>query len=49
MPMQAQGEPDLIKKLVVNTMLQLLYSWGRPSTHCTGGWMGLRAGLERRG
>jgi hypothetical protein len=55
MPTQAEGsggipythlQPDMRKRLVVNTMLHLLYSWGRLSTHCTGGWMGLRAGLK---
>jgi hypothetical protein len=25
------------------------YPWERPGTHCTGGWVGLRAGLDRRG
>jgi hypothetical protein len=25
-----------------------LYSWERPGTHCTGGWVGPRAGLDRR-
>jgi len=24
-----------------------LYPWERPGTHCTGGWMGPRAGLDR--
>jgi len=23
------------------------YHRGRPGTHCTGGWVGLRAGLDR--
>jgi hypothetical protein len=31
---------------VVSTMSQLLYPWERPSTHCTGGWVGPRAGLD---
>jgi hypothetical protein len=32
---------------VVNATPQLLYSPGnRPSIHCTGGWMGPRAGLD---
>ena len=26
-----------------------LYPRERPSTHCTGGWVGPRAGLDRRG
>ena len=26
-----------------------VYSRERPGTHCTGGWMGLRAGLDRCG
>jgi len=26
-----------------------LYLWGRPSTHCTGGWVGPRASLDRCG
>jgi hypothetical protein len=26
-----------------------LYSWERPGTHCTGGWVGPRAGLDRCG
>jgi hypothetical protein len=25
-----------------------LYPWERPGTHCTGGWVGLRAGLDGR-
>jgi hypothetical protein len=25
------------------------YPWERPSTHCTGGWLGHRAGLDRCG
>jgi len=25
-----------------------LYPWERPSTHCTEGWMGPRAGLDGR-
>jgi len=25
------------------------YRWERPGTHCTGGWVGLRAGLDRCG
>jgi len=25
------------------------YPWERLSTHCTGGWLGLRAGLDRCG
>ena len=30
----------------VNAMPQPLYSWGRPDTHCIGGWVGPRAGLD---
>ena len=26
-----------------------LYPWERPGTHCTGGWVGPRAGLDRCG
>ena len=26
-----------------------LYPWERPGTHCTGGWVGPRASLDRRG
>jgi hypothetical protein len=26
-----------------------LYTWERPGTHCTGGWFGSRAGLDRCG
>jgi hypothetical protein len=31
---------------VVSTMLRPLYPRERPGTHCTGGWVGLRAGLD---
>ena len=31
---------------VVNAMPRLLYPWERPSTHCTGGRVGLRTGLD---
>jgi hypothetical protein len=31
---------------VVNTMPRPLYFWGEPGTHCTGGWVDLRAGLD---
>jgi len=31
---------------VVSTMLCMLYPWGRPDTHCTGGWVGLGAGVD---
>jgi hypothetical protein len=31
---------------VVSTMPRLLYPWDRPSTHCTGGWVSPRAGLD---
>ena len=26
-----------------------LYPWEKPGTHCTGGWVGPRAGLDRCG
>ena len=29
--------------------LAALYPWERPGTHCTGGWVGPRAGLDRCG
>jgi hypothetical protein len=31
---------------VVSTAFQPLYPRGRPGTHCTGGWVGPRAGLD---
>jgi hypothetical protein len=31
---------------VISTTLQPLYPRVRPSTHCTGGWVGPRAGLD---
>jgi hypothetical protein len=31
----------------VSTTPWPLYPWERPSTHCTGGWVGPRAGLNR--
>jgi len=31
---------------VVSTMPQPLYSRKRPSTNCTGGWVGLKADLD---
>ena len=31
---------------VVSTMPRLLYPQEKPSTHCTGGWVGPRAGLD---
>jgi hypothetical protein len=31
---------------VVNTTLQPLYPQERPGTHCTGGWVDPRAGLD---
>ena len=31
---------------VVNTTPRPLYPQERPGTHCTGGWVGLRAGLD---
>jgi hypothetical protein len=31
---------------VVNTMPWLLYPRKRPCTHCIGGWVGQRAGLD---
>jgi hypothetical protein len=34
---------------VVNATPRPLYPWERSSTHCTGGWVGLGAGLDRCG
>ena len=34
---------------VVNATPRSLYPRTRPGTHCTGDWMGLRAGLDRCG
>jgi hypothetical protein len=34
---------------VVNAMRQPLYPRERPGTHCIGGWVGPRAGLDRCG
>jgi len=34
---------------VVNAMLRPLYPRERPGTHCIGGWVGPRAGLDRCG
>ena len=34
---------------VVNATLRALYPRDRPSTHCTGGWVGPRAGLGGSG
>jgi len=34
---------------VVNATPRLLYLRERPSTHCIGSWVGLRAGLDRCG
>ena len=31
---------------VVNATVRPLYPWEIPGTHCTGGWLGLRAGLD---
>jgi hypothetical protein len=31
---------------VVNSTPRTLYPWERPGTHCTGGWVGPRAGLD---
>jgi hypothetical protein len=31
---------------VVSTTPQLLYTREKPGTHCTGGWVGPRAGLD---
>ena len=31
---------------VVSAVPWLLYSWERPGTHCIGGWVGPRAGLD---
>jgi hypothetical protein len=32
--------------LLANAMLQPLYPWERAGTHCTGDWVGPRAGLD---
>lgn len=58
MPMRAQSggvgvapthsQPDA-RSCVASTTLRLFYSMGRPSTHCTGGWLGLGAGLDWHG
>ena len=32
--------------MVVNTTPGPLYPWERPDTHCKGGWVGHRAGLD---
>ena len=32
---------------VISTTLWLHYPWERPGTHCTGGWVSPRAGLDR--
>jgi hypothetical protein len=34
---------------VVNATPRPFYPWERPGTHCTGGWVGPRAGLDRCG
>jgi hypothetical protein len=34
---------------VVNATPRPLYPWERPGTHCIGGWLGPRAGLDRCG
>jgi hypothetical protein len=34
------------KRCVVSITPRPLYSRGRPGTHCTGGWLGPRAGLD---
>jgi hypothetical protein len=31
---------------VVSTTPRPLHPWERPGTHCTGGWVGPRAGLD---
>jgi hypothetical protein len=31
---------------VVSTTPRPLFPWERPGTHCTGGWVGLSAGLD---
>ena len=33
----------------VSTTPRPLYPWDRPRTHCTGGWVGPRAGLDECG
>ena len=56
MPMQArrggggitpnQSQPCTRRSWVVSTTLRPLYPYERPSTHCTGGRMGPKAGLD---
>jgi len=35
-----------VRGWVVNAMPWSLYPWDRPGTHCIGGWVGPRAGLD---
>ena len=37
---------ELDRGWVVSTTPRPLYPWERPGTHCTGGWVGPRAGLD---
>ena len=37
---------ELDRGWVVSTTFRPLYPWERPGTHCTGGWVGPRAGLD---
>jgi len=39
------SHPITGRRLVVSTVLWLLYTKERPHIHCMGGWVGLRAGL----
>jgi hypothetical protein len=34
------------RECVVSITPRALYPWERPGTHCTGGWVGPRAGLD---
>jgi hypothetical protein len=52
MPCKGKVHPILIPNLgagrewVVSTTPWPLYPWERSVTHCTGGWVGPRAGLD---
>lgn len=37
------------RRWVVSTTIRPLYPWERPSTHCTGVWVDLMAGLDGQG
>jgi hypothetical protein len=40
------SQPGARRRYVVSTTLWTLCSKERDSTHCTGGWVGLEAGLD---